>query len=184
VAPSHPAHGLHYDGIPSDVAEERSRRWREDMRALSEAGKPDLMEWHRREGREPMPDDKPVPGIGDAILAIEVHGGLTFADECAPGDDPSRGICHVPDPGEPDHVWWFGFDCAHAGDFAPEIDAVSRKVTPPEEWERRNKVLGLGAPTGWGDIIAYRDLAYVERECASLARQLAALAAPAERGGG
>ena len=46
--------------------------------------------------------------------SVEVHGGLTFADTCQPNADESSHICHkVGD----DHVWWFGFDCAHYGDF-------------------------------------------------------------------
>jgi hypothetical protein len=43
----------------------------------------------------------------------EAHGGLTYAERCA------GHICHVPAPGEPDDVWWLGFDCAHAGDACP-----------------------------------------------------------------
>lgn len=46
---------------------------------------------------------------------ISVHGGLTYSDLC----DEEAGICHVPDIGRPANVWWFGFDCAHAGDFMP-----------------------------------------------------------------
>lgn len=96
-----------------------------------------------------------------AINALEAHGGLTFAHGCGHGDDPSTGICHVPAPGQPDHVWWFGFDCAHAGDYAPGVD------------HRRTGY--IGSPTGWGGVIAYRDQAYVEGEVRSLAAQLHAL---------
>lgn len=49
----------------------------------------------------------------------DVHGGLTFSGECADSSDESRHICHVPGEGEPDHVWWLGFDCAHGGDLSP-----------------------------------------------------------------
>lgn len=49
----------------------------------------------------------------------DVHGGVTY---CKPCDDyPEGGICHVPEPGEEDEVWWVGFDCAHMGDLAPGI---------------------------------------------------------------
>jgi hypothetical protein len=51
---------------------------------------------------------------GEIDDAIDVHGGLTFAAKC------HGHICHVPEPGEPDDVWWFGFDCAHAYDMRPE----------------------------------------------------------------
>ena len=65
---------------------------------------------------------------------------------------------HVGRPGEPDDVYWLGFDCHHCDDYAPAF-AV------------RGKEIGcMGHP---GDV--YRDLEYVEGECASLARQLAAL---------
>jgi hypothetical protein len=73
---------------------------------------------------------------------VDVHGGLTYADACF------GPICHVPKPGEPDDVWWFGFDCAHGGDSVPS-------------WPR-----GVFAGT-------YRDLAYVRRETEQLAEQLA-----------
>lgn len=41
------------------------------------------------------------------------HGGLTYAEACA------GRVCHIPQPGEPDTVWWLGFDCAHSGDSRP-----------------------------------------------------------------
>jgi hypothetical protein len=44
-----------------------------------------------------------------------VHGGLTYAKECA------GNICHVPEPGRPHDVWWLGFDCNHSQDRAPEF---------------------------------------------------------------
>lgn len=63
----------------------------------------------------------------------------------------SRSICYVPEPGELDNVWWwFGFDCAHLGDVSP-LDR-------------------------WCDGGVYRDRAYVEREVAKLAAQLADIA--------
>ena len=124
---------------------------------------------------------------------VDVHGGLTFADSCTEptrelwnrmrtavhaqqadarrypqGDAATRAkrmapfmaddaydawreqaqgtlICHVPEPGRPANVWWFGFDCAHY-----------RDVTPAYACEGQ-----------------YRDIDYVTREVASLARQLA-----------
>lgn len=50
---------------------------------------------------------------------IDAHGGLTFANRCA--DDRSRPghVCHVPREGEPDDVWWLGFDTAHLWDIVP-----------------------------------------------------------------
>lgn len=73
---------------------------------------------------------------------VSVHGGLTYSDFCQ-GD-----ICHVPAPGESDHVWWLGFDCAHYADCVP---AMMR--------------CGLDG--------IYRDIEYVKDECRYLAAQIA-----------
>lgn len=78
---------------------------------------------------------------------VEVHGGLTFSDFCSP--DHERGICHTPGPGEPDRVWWLGFDCGHSFDYAPGYQK-------------------LGFPQA-----VYRDLAYTKRQVERLAAQLA-----------
>lgn len=40
----------------------------------------------------------------DIVLAVDVHGGLTFAQQIAPGG-PSDAAS-----------WWFGYACAHTGD--------------------------------------------------------------------
>jgi hypothetical protein len=84
---------------------------------------------------------------------IEVHGGLTYSAKCA------GNICHVPEPGEPDDVWWFGFDCAHSGDWSPSSFAP---------YLRHQRMPGEGPC-----FDAYRDIAYVRGEVESLARQLA-----------
>lgn len=89
---------------------------------------------------------------------IDVHGGLTFADSCADGPNEAVGVCHIPEDGRPDHVWWFGFDCAHAWDISPASTARGMAIDP-----------GLFTP---GPDETYRDRVYVEREIASLARQL------------
>lgn len=82
----------------------------------------------------------------DVDTYIDVHGGLTFAAACAPDPDPSKGICHE----AATEVWWFGFDCLHCGDRAPD------------------PACGF-----YGD---YCTIGYVEAECADLAAQLARLA--------
>jgi hypothetical protein len=73
------------------------------------------------------------------------HGGLTYASLCA------HNICHVPKPGEPDDVWWFGFDCAHSGDISPGMRSEYRMNMPYD---------------------TYRDAAYVQRETNRLAEYL------------
>lgn len=41
------------------------------------------------------------------------HWGITFGRECE-GE-----VCHVPAPGQPEHLWWLGFDAAHCDDMSP-----------------------------------------------------------------
>lgn len=52
-------------------------------------------------------------GDDDAVsleLAIDVHGGLTYAANHVPGD-------------KTDGLWWFGFHCGHCDDLSPKIPA-------------------------------------------------------------
>jgi len=96
-----------------------------------------------------VPPDHPWHGKDHDAIDVQVHGGLTFSAPC----DKGGLICHVPQPGEPADVWWLGFDCAHAFDLMPGINALL-----PE----RHLV-----------DCTYRDMAYVERQCAQLAAQVA-----------
>jgi hypothetical protein len=101
-----------------------------------------------------VPPGHPWHGAGYDDLGVSVHGGLTFAGPCMTDDRPrEERVCHVPAPGEPGDVWWFGFDCNHGHDVAPRIDAL---VEFP------------GA--------VYRDLDYVRGQCANLAAQIEAAA--------
>ena len=89
---------------------------------------------------------------------VSVHGGITYANKCV------GAICHVPQPGMPDDVWWFGFDCNHGMDYAPETVAKLRRRGMNDLDERL-----------WTQG-TYRDLAYVRGETERLAAQLKALA--------
>lgn len=86
---------------------------------------------------------------GDVLVTC--HGGLTFGGFCQQAEDESVGICHLPSPGEPDRVYWVGFDCAHHGDFSPGYES---RLQYYEE---------------------YRNFAYVKEEVRILAKQLKAL---------
>lgn len=126
---------------------------------------PDLIEWRDEATGYPclvvrnlmgslcgyvgVPPGHPLYGVeynDDASPGVRVHGGLTYSNACA-GD-----VCHAALPGEPEHVWWFGFDCGHAFDESPGLNLI----LPPQFWGRA----------------AYRDVEYVRREVASLAAQL------------
>lgn len=112
-----------------------------------------------------VPPEHPFHGKGysecdddfNYTVDVEVHGGLTYARECQETDDESKGICHVPEPGRPDNVWWFGFDCAHSGDLSPAMAA-------------REVAMGFPRMPGYE---SYRPFSYVQNECTSLAAQLA-----------
>jgi len=95
-----------------------------------------------------------------ADIDFDVHGGLTFSGPCSEGDEKNS-ICHIPGEGESDHVWWFGFDCAHGSDLLPAM--VSRE----REMMQHLSFQPLPPP--------YRDLAYVTAECEFLAQKLKAL---------
>lgn len=85
-------------------------------------------------------------------VSLDVHGGVTYAEKCA------GHICHAPGPGQPDDVWWLGFDCTHAGDTIPGL-------------------VGLRGERWWAMFLpdeAYRDMAYVSEQCRSLADQASA----------
>lgn len=99
-----------------------------------------------------------VDYCGDVEMSLDVHGGITYGHEC------SGPICHVPKPGEPDNVWWFGFDCAHSGDLVPSLAYY------------RTQDLRLSNLYAEMDPDVYRDLGYVQNEIRGLADQLAALA--------
>lgn len=109
---------------------------------------PDRVEWRHRGlpcliTRQPeqghlcgyvaVPPGHPWHGVHYRELSeVYVHGGLTYADPCF------ENVCHVPQQGEPDNVWWFGFDCAHYGDLPPyqlahHLEAARRLLLPDHQ---------------------------------------------------
>jgi hypothetical protein len=100
----------------------------------------------------------PVYECDHEAVDIAVHGGLTFSSHCDPQHDEAtgRGICHVPAPGEPDNVWWLGFDCAHCFDFSPGIPKL---------------VADVRGDSGLSET--YRNMAYAREQTRLLAQQLA-----------
>ena len=51
---------------------------------------------------------------------LRVHGGITYSDKC------NGPICHIPQSGESEHAWWFGFDFAHSHDVSPGLLGLAR----------------------------------------------------------
>ena len=89
---------------------------------------------------------------------VDVHGGLTYAAKCSHGEE-DKSICHIPGDGEPDDVWWLGFDCGHYMDFSPGLVPVDHPT------------LGLGKLSSF-EKLEYRTLDFVQNECRRLAKQL------------
>lgn len=93
-----------------------------------------------------MPPGHPWHGADFDDVKVVVHGGLTFAAPCMTEGDHRERVCHLVLPGDPDDVWWLGFDSAHGGDLMPFM-------------------AGLHA----GDT--YRTIGYVTGQCELLAYQ-------------
>ncbi len=89
---------------------------------------------------------------------IHVHGGITFAGGCMKHGGEEAGICHH-DPKDGPR-WWFGFDCAHAGDQAPKMNEYNK------EFERKYPQF-----KGMREDV-YREEWYVKTECEILATHL------------
>ena len=145
---------------------------------------PDLIEWRDADTGYPclivrgpvgslcgyvgVPEGHPAHGknYNEVDGRVPAHGGLTYSDTCV------GHICHVPQPGESDTVWWLGFDCAHSGDVSPgmirhylestrRMGLLEADAKILEEYHRRDE---------------YRTVAYVQAECGALAAALSALA--------
>lgn len=101
-----------------------------------------------------VPASHPWHGVDSDVIGAEVHGGITYSRACE-GD-----ICHVPPPGEPDDVWWLGFDAAHCYDVIP-----GPPVAPPGVYP-----LNHGLANG-----TYRTIGYMRAECERLAEQAGAV---------
>ena len=95
-------------------------------------------------------------GKGYDDPAVDVHFGLTYADECQK-DEKELGICHIPEPGKPEHLWWLGFDFAHCNDYSPQDAAYARDH---------------GYPFTIHEGQSYKGLGYVKAQCAGLAAQI------------
>ena len=101
-----------------------------------------------------VPPGHPWHGKPYHEVEADCHGGLTYASEC-------RGaVCHVPAPGEPENLWWLGFDHAHAWDFSPARSARYSLSRSADE--------------------VYRDMEYATKGVESLAEQAAQAAIPTE----
>jgi hypothetical protein len=88
---------------------------------------------------------------------LDAHRGVTFSQFCDERRPEASAICHVPQEGRPDPVWWFGFDCAHSADLEP-LNLI-RSFTHPRGDTK-------------DDHQTYRTFEYVKQETRSLAQQM------------
>jgi hypothetical protein len=103
----------------------------------------------------------------DDVPAV-VHGGLTYANFCQEGCPPEYGICHLPQEGRPDKVWWLGFDCGHWMDYLPGMAARLKEIRASHpEYREYPEERDFGEK--------YRTLDYVVSEVTQLAAQVAAV---------
>ena len=150
VPPGHALHGWQYeDDVPL----------REDFEKDGKYGAVDLVIYALSGAR--------AHGTIPLGLALKAHGGVNWSDARLPDDRATAGL------------WWFGFDCGHAGDFLPGVHATLKRIHIDQGTTRtfaeREKHFGLGAQMPWGEAVTYRTVEYVKTECATLALQLAQL---------
>lgn len=140
-------------GLPTNHPLKLPTSWFEGRKGLQGAGPMDIF-IHAMSGAKSIEDNCPIS------LAFEVHGGVDYADD------------HVPDQ-EPDGRWWFGFDCGHAGDYLPGLDTLGFMAEMIESMPEHVRDTMRGIMAKQANV--YRDQQYVVSECQSLAAQLNAV---------
>lgn len=116
-----------------------------------------------------VPEGHPWFGKNYDDVDAQVHGYLTYASFCQEGDE-AHSICHIPAPGESDHVWWLGFDCGHSMDICPRMEA---------DYRRRFDETGNSIWDNFYDSHpgrSYKTVGYVREQNALLAQQVKAVA--------
>jgi hypothetical protein len=99
-------------------------------------------------GYAAVPPGHPWHGKRYQDIDADVNGGLSYGEAC------QGAICHVPKPGEPDDVYWLGFDCAHGHDISPAHSQFGDHFMGGEHFS------------------TYKDVAFVRRDCERLAEQI------------
>lgn len=119
-----------------------------------------------------LPPSHPLHGQDRDAVEVDVHGGLTYSEECQVEAVIIEGmsvpaVCHEVPPGEDDDFWWFGFDCSHWNDYMP---ALKGRMMQAAQESNDPKVKELFGHDEWDG--EYRTLDYVMSECVHLAKQL------------
>jgi len=106
-----------------------------------------------------VPPGHPWHGTDYRHIEASVHGGITYAHAC------QGNVCHVPPPGEPDDLWWVGFDCCHADDLSPVMLAIEQM----DSFKEMNRPFAEILKDRWQP--RYRPVPYVQAETSRLAEQ-------------
>jgi len=93
-------------------------------------------------------------------VEVEVYDEISYGAFC----DEELGVCHVPEPGRSDHVWWIGFSCMTSQDILPIFDQLQ-----PDYRVRGRSWMEVKAGHG----ATYKPLAFVIDEVTQLAGQAA-----------
>lgn len=158
VTEAHPWHGMPYndcmDGCDTHTFGERMDGMHAALKELSGCALPVIPDSMKEQTFTDCWDHSPSS-------KVEVHGGLTYSGFCQENVDEGEGICHIPAPGRPANVFWFGFDCSHLGDLSPGDLARAQE----EGFQ-----YPFTDPRARGE--EYRDMDYVKAEVTRLAKQL------------
>jgi len=103
-----------------------------------------------------LPPHHPDYGKDYDDVDVDVHGGLTYGEKCV------GHVCHQPLTGEPDELFWFGFDCAHWSDLQPGMVAILKDLSMP-----------MLTDFNLERFSTYRDIDFVKRETNQLAEHFA-----------
>lgn len=117
---------------------------------------PSVLNWCGYVG---VPKGNRFYGTDDPECELDVHGGITYASPC------HMHICHKPEDGRSDDVWWLGFDCGHFLDLLPTHTVIMKRAMEFRNLNQEERRL-------WGE---YRNQAYVMAETRRLAEQIARL---------
>jgi hypothetical protein len=106
-----------------------------------------------------VPREHPAYGKPYDEVDAPFHWDLNYAAPC------EGAICHVPEPGMPDDVWWLGGDFGHMLDLSPGREARLREV--------QKTAAELQIAEAFREV--YRDLSCVQSVVNECAEALAAM---------
>lgn len=165
VEPSHPLHGKQ-DSITQENPDGSTTYLYLELQVhggITFSGPCDdaqkLWAYHREHLAQAQAEAQKFP-LGDGAEFLR-EWGLLLSNPVAWLDHfYATAICHRA-PGD-DNLWWFGFDCGHAFDLSPGVEAQMREIHALRGEPARKPIRGS----------VYRDIAYVQSECTALAQQL------------